>query len=127
MVLSLTLRERARWARIAAQLDRELGPVTHQPLPMRDGESVAEWRARNRASIEAHLMDQQWSSTTGPWTGYWRRRMNYVLLSALHVAKCDKDLADCDTCEFALFESDESIADAILDAAEHLIEAGLAG
>jgi hypothetical protein len=69
MALSSSLRETRKWARIAAQLDRELGPVTHQPVPMRDGESVAEWRARNLASIEAHFWDQQWSSET-PWTGY---------------------------------------------------------
>jgi hypothetical protein len=55
MTLSTTLRERAKWARIAAQLDRELGPVTFQPVPMRDGESVAEWRARNQAAIAADL------------------------------------------------------------------------
>lgn len=69
MALSSSLREARKWARIAYQLDRELGPITHQPLPMRDGESVAEWRARNRASIEAHLWDQQWSAAS-PWTGY---------------------------------------------------------
>ncbi len=70
MALSSSLRETRKWARIAAQLDVELGPVTHEPVPMRLGESVAEWRARNLASIQAHLWDQQWSSETGPWTGY---------------------------------------------------------
>jgi hypothetical protein len=70
MALSPSLRETRKWARIAAQLDRELGPVTHQPIPMRDGESVAEWRARNRASIEAQLWDQQWVSAS-PFTGYY--------------------------------------------------------
>lgn len=55
MAHSSTLSETRKWARIAARLDRELGPVTHQPVAMRDGESVAEWRARNIASIEAHL------------------------------------------------------------------------
>jgi hypothetical protein len=55
MTLSPILRERAKWTRIAAQLDRELGPVTFQGLPMADGESVSEWRVRNQSAIEAHL------------------------------------------------------------------------
>jgi hypothetical protein len=50
-----SLRETRKWARIAAQLDRELGPVTFGPVPMRDGESVAEWRARNLKAIRLHL------------------------------------------------------------------------
>ena len=60
MPVSSSLRERARWTRIAAQLDRELGPVTFQPVPMRDGESVAEWRARNIAAIEADLAERHY-------------------------------------------------------------------
>lgn len=55
MALSNSLRETRKWARIAAQLDRELGPVTHQPVPWQDGDTAASWRARNLASIEAHL------------------------------------------------------------------------
>jgi hypothetical protein len=55
MATSQTLRETRKWARIAAQLDRELGPVTIGPVPMRDGESVVEWRARNLEAIRLHL------------------------------------------------------------------------
>lgn len=51
---SSTLTERARWARIAYQLDQEFASVA-APIAMLDGESVADWRARNRAAIEASL------------------------------------------------------------------------
>jgi hypothetical protein len=49
------LSRRARWARDAAALDREFGPVTSPVLPMQDGESVADWRKRQQAAIREHL------------------------------------------------------------------------
>lgn len=59
MAISQRLREQAKWARIAAQLDRELGPITSGPVPMRDGESVSEWRARNQEAIRADLAQRE--------------------------------------------------------------------
>jgi hypothetical protein len=58
MALSSSLRETRKWARIAAQLDRELGPITFHGVPMRGDESVAEWRARNQSAIRAHLAQE---------------------------------------------------------------------